>query len=120
MRQVTSGIFYMHKNCVCHRDLKLENFLVRDKASDLDSLNIKIIDFGLARGFTPGVPLQTKAGTPFYVAPQVLTGRGYDHSCDIWSVGVCTYVLLCGYPPFVGRSEQDTLKGLGGEVLVSQ
>lgn len=43
-------------------------------------------------------------GTPYFISPQVLEGN-YDHKCDIWAIGVLTYILLCGYPPFMGESE---------------
>jgi len=82
--------------------LKPENFLFQKK-NDLQSLYI--IDFGLARNYTPGVQyLWTKAGTAYYVAPEVLSGK-YDNRCDMWSAGVMLYVLLCGYPPFYGETE---------------
>ena len=47
--------------------------------------------------------MNSKLGTPYYVAPEVLEGN-YDKSCDLWSLGVLTFMLLSGEPPFTGRS----------------
>merc|ERR1719465_12945 len=69
---------------------------------------LKIIDFGLSCKFKPEQVLTTKAGTPYYVAPQVLAGK-YDQGCDLWSCGVLMYVLLCGYPPFFGETDAEVL-----------
>jgi len=69
---------------------------------------LKIVDFGLSTSFEPDRCMTTKAGTPYYVAPQVLQGK-YDCGCDLWSCGVMMYVLLCGYPPFFGESDADIL-----------
>lgn len=67
---------------------------------------IKVTDFGLSKDFGEGT-LQTSCGTPDYVAPEVLRGASYDNSVDIWSIGVITYILLCGFPPFYGNTDQE-------------
>ena len=50
--------------------------------------------------------METKLGTPYYVSPEVLEGK-YDKRCDLWAIGVMTYMLLSGKPPFDGRNEVD-------------
>jgi len=107
MQQIIRAIYYMHENHVCHRDLKPENFIFMTKDPIEKSL-LKIIDFGLSCSFTADQVLTTKAGTPYYVAPQVLAGK-YDHLSDLWSCGVIMYVLLCGYPPFFGETDAEVL-----------
>jgi calcium-dependent protein kinase len=107
MQQIFRAMFYMHESKICHRDLKPENFIFQTK-DPIEKSPLKIIDFGLSCKFTEGQVLSTKAGTPYYVAPQVLSGK-YDHMSDLWSCGVIMYVLLCGYPPFYGETDADVL-----------
>jgi len=100
---ILEGVAYMHDRGIVHRDIKPENILFESKQK---ASRVKIIDFGLSRNHSSktGEPLMsTVVGTPYYVAPEVLRRR-YDKSCDLWSVGVIAYVLLCGYPPFNGRN----------------
>ncbi|CAE7529378.1 CPK2 [Symbiodinium sp. CCMP2456] len=104
---ILHAIFYMHKMDVCHRDLKPENFLFLTKDS-IDKNILKLIDFGLSSPASDGKVMSTKAGTPYYVAPQVLQGK-YDKSCDLWSCGVIMYTMLCGYPPFYGKTDHEVL-----------
>ncbi|RDX78578.1 CBL-interacting serine/threonine-protein kinase 8 [Mucuna pruriens] len=95
-QQLIDGVDYCHSKGVYHRDLKPENLL-------LDSLgNIKISDFGLSALPEQGVSiLRTTCGTPNYVAPEVLSHKGYNGAvADVWSCGVILYVLLAGYLPF--------------------
>ncbi|CAM9766641.1 unnamed protein product [Ectocarpus sp. 8 AP-2014] len=101
---ILSGIEYCHnEHNICHRDLKPENFLFKRPDSDTE---IKIIDFGLSRFEDMQTAMTTRVGTPYYIAPEVLS-RKYDKACDLWSIGVITYILLAGYPPFYGESDQE-------------
>jgi len=103
IRQILDGVKYLHSLGICHRDLKPENLLV-STVDDVET--IKIADFGLSKVFAGGQQLETSCGTPDYAAPEVLLGeKAYDNSVDLWSVGVITYVLLCGYPPFYATSQ---------------
>lgn len=67
---------------------------------------VKVIDFGLAKYFNSSdlELMNTRIGTPYYMAPEVLEGS-YDEACDMWSIGVITYCLLAGYPPFNGNTD---------------
>mmetsp|Transcript_1066 Transcript_1066/g.2121 ORF Transcript_1066/g.2121 Transcript_1066/m.2121 type:complete len:423 (-) Transcript_1066:34-1302(-) len=106
MYQILTAVSYMHKRGIVHRDIKPENILF--ETTDEDS-PIKIIDFGLSRKHYGGQepPMTSVVGTPYYIAPEVLRKK-YDKSCDLWSVGVIAYILLCGYPPFNGANNDQT------------
>lgn len=105
IKQVLSGINYMHHNSIVHRDLKPENLLLENNRPDA---LIKIIDFGLSTHFVPTTKMKDKIGTAYYIAPEVLAGC-YTEKCDIWSAGVILYILITGRPPFGGATETDIL-----------
>lgn len=110
VRSILDAIAYCHdQKGIVHRDLKPENFLFSSREEDAV---IKIIDFGLSRhdDMSRGI-MNTKVGTPYYVAPEVLN-REYTKSCDIWSIGVITYILLCGYPPFYGDTDTQIFESV--------
>lgn len=67
-----------------------------------------MIDFGLSKNFDSNVAMKTRAGTPYYISPEVLEGN-YDEACDIWSAGVILYILLSGVPPFFGDDDSEIL-----------
>jgi calcium/calmodulin-dependent protein kinase I len=103
VKQILEAVAYMHANGIAHRDLKPENLLCTGK----DNKIIKVTDFGLSKSFGDS-KMVTACGTPEYAAPEVVAGTGnYDNAVDIWSVGVITYILLCGYPPFYGRNDGE-------------
>mmetsp|Transcript_26036 Transcript_26036/g.65701 ORF Transcript_26036/g.65701 Transcript_26036/m.65701 type:complete len:735 (-) Transcript_26036:68-2272(-) len=107
MQQIIRAVFYLHSQSVAHRDLKMENIMLMSEGA-IEQNTVKLIDFGSARTFEEGEFMSTKVGTPYFVAPQVLAGR-YTEACDIWTIGVVMYCLLCGYPPFFGDSDAEVL-----------
>ncbi|XP_059925138.1 calcium/calmodulin-dependent protein kinase type 1D-like [Gadus macrocephalus] len=103
VRQVLEAVSYLHDNNIVHRDLKPENLLYHNM--DANS-KIMISDFGLSKMSEHGV-MFTACGTPGYVAPEVLAQKPYSKAVDCWSVGVISYILLCGYPPFFEENEKS-------------
>lgn len=98
--QLLRIVKYLNSINICHRDLKPENIMI-----DTKTLKIKLLDFGLSSYFS-NQSLVSPVGTPYYVSPEVLKGQ-YNKECDMWSVGVITYILLTGTPPFQGDSLPD-------------
>uniref|UniRef100_D8QJE3 Protein kinase domain-containing protein n=1 Tax=Schizophyllum commune (strain H4-8 / FGSC 9210) TaxID=578458 RepID=D8QJE3_SCHCM len=108
VRSILSGVAYLHDHDIVHRDLKPENILYRTRAPDSD---IVIADFGIAKHLhSPEEQLTSLAGSLGYVAPEVLTHQGHSKAVDMWSTGIITYVLLCGYSPFRSEDAQTLLK----------
>ncbi|KAJ3130597.1 hypothetical protein HK100_007892 [Physocladia obscura] len=113
IRTVLEAVAYLHGQNIVHRDIKPENLLFRAK----DSNDLVIADFGLSK-IADGEALnnlRTLCGTPGYMAPEVILKTGHGKSVDLWSIGVMTYFLLCGYTPFDGQgSTEDMDKILRG------
>ena len=103
--KILSVVNYMHKHGVCHRDLKLENFVGINNENETD---VKLIDFGLSKKFGKNKVMETVVGTLYYVAPEVLAGN-YGEKCDLWSCGVVLYMILSGKMPFNGWDNEDLL-----------
>nr|CAB3264950.1 serine/threonine-protein kinase PLK1 [Phallusia mammillata] len=103
MRQIITGVQYLHNNKIIHRDLKLGNLFLTDE------MEVKIGDLGLAtRVGYDGERKKTLCGTPNYIAPEVLGKKGHSYEVDIWSLGCIMYTLLCGKPPFETTSLKET------------
>ncbi|KAG8146005.1 hypothetical protein E2320_012433 [Naja naja] len=119
---IALALQHCHSLNIAHRDLKPENLLFKDNSLDAP---VKLCDFGFAK-IDQG-DLMTPQFTPYYVAPQVLeaqrrhqkekcgiiptspTPYTYNKSCDLWSLGVIIYVMLCGYPPFYSKHHSRTI-----------
>jgi len=104
VKQILNAVKYLHQQGIAHRDLKPENLLCSGEGVNEV---VKIADFGLSKIFAgeKGEELQTSCGTPGYVAPEVLMSEHYDKSVDMWGIGIITYILLAGYPPFYADND---------------
>jgi len=107
VQKILLAIDYLHGMGIAHRDLKPENLLLSDKSKNG---KVMISDFGLSKIFNDEEVMKTACGTPGYVAPEVLKRQGYGKEVDLWSIGVITYILLCGYPPFYDQNNVELYK----------
>ncbi|KAI4386695.1 hypothetical protein MLD38_004606 [Melastoma candidum] len=106
--QILNVVAFCHLQGVVHRDLKPENFLFSSKD---ENSSLKAIDFGLSDYVKPDERLNDIVGSAYYVAPEVLH-RAYTTEADVWSVGVISYILLCGSRPFWARTESGIFRAV--------
>jgi calcium-dependent protein kinase len=105
--KILLSVNHIHSQGICHKDLKPENFLFENTDPNAE---LKLIDFGLSSKFRDSTePMHDVVGTPYYVAPEVLHGS-YGPECDLWSIGVISFVLLSGNLPFPGSTDKDIFR----------
>lgn len=104
LRDIISGLIYLHTHGVVHGDIKPENLLVTKNGS------VKIGDFSISHAFEDDNDLLWRSpGTPVFTAPECCVGLNYHgKTADIWALGVTLYCMILGYCPFIGESLQDT------------
>lgn len=99
LRQMCKGLAAAHDEGIVHRDVKPENTYLVEHEGRPDA--VKLLDFGIATVIDRGSAIaKTVAGTPDYLAPEIISGMSYDHRADIYSLGCTAYQLLTGRPPF--------------------
>jgi calcium-dependent protein kinase len=103
VRGVLEGVEYLHDHSICHRDIKPDNIL-------FDSAGVpKLTDFGLSNIYLQGSQFTSLVGSPYFIAPEVITG-GYDMQCDIWSLGVLVALMLTGKQLFDGLTREEVFE----------
>merc|ERR1719392_481339 len=110
--QVGDAFKHIHSKNIIHRDLKPENILLSPNGYS------KLTDFGFAKIIEPGARTYTLCGTPEYIAPEVLLNKGHGKPVDWWTLGILTYEMIVGYPPFVDEDPMGIYqKILSGKIV---
>mmetsp|Transcript_34550 Transcript_34550/g.25658 ORF Transcript_34550/g.25658 Transcript_34550/m.25658 type:complete len:162 (+) Transcript_34550:1612-2097(+) len=102
--QIATAIYYLHSFGIAHRDIKPENILM---VNEEDDSQVKLVDFGLSKTFSPGETCKEPFGTLCYVAPEILLQRSYDKSVDLWSLGVIIHLMVTGTLPFDHEDDRE-------------
>lgn len=102
--QLQSALYHAYSNNICHRDVKLDNILVRN----WETFDVVLADFNFSKELdSSNAIMKTRLGTPGFKAPEIISSKKYNYRCDIWSLGVLTYCLFSwGFPPFA--TEENT------------
>ncbi|CAG9326259.1 unnamed protein product [Blepharisma stoltei] len=107
LKKILMAVNHLHLNNIVHRDIKPENFLFESDDKDAE---LKLVDFGLSNKFGKKFKnLHSKVGTPYYIAPEVLSGS-YSNKCDLWSVGIIMYTMMSGDLPFFSDTQSEIFR----------
>lgn len=103
-QQLLEIVKYLNDAHHCYRDLRPENILINP-----DTLRVKLLNFEFSSFFEEAKALKTKLGSPYYMAPEILSKK-YSKEWDVWSVGAIAFCLLTGFPPFLADTPNKIIK----------
>ena len=113
MYQLNKTFKIMRENRIVHRDIKLDNILIKYEKNNILNFICKLTDYGISKKMNDFTICKTYAGTAITMAPEILKNEGlnkeYDEKCDLWSIGVIIYQLYFKRPPFIGNNEYSIL-----------
>ena len=104
LKQMLLAVGHCHKNGVVHRDVKLENFLIKSKKGD--DFTVKLTDFGIACLYDEADKPTLRCGTSVVMAPEIIDSQPYSPKIDCWALGIILYELLSNELPY--WSEEPT------------
>eukprot|EP00095_Tigriopus_kingsejongensis_P001908 snap_masked-scaffold726_size105808-processed-gene-0.0 protein:Tk01908 transcript:snap_masked-scaffold726_size105808-processed-gene-0.0-mRNA-1 annotation:"serine threonine-protein kinase pak 1-like" len=102
-REVLKGLGYLHEHEVVHRDIKSDNILLSLKGA------VKITDFGFAANVAGNRMRKTFAGTPYWMAPEIINKNTYSTKVDVWSTGILAMEMLDGNPPYMNETPMKAM-----------
>ena len=106
LKRLNNTFKIMKENNIIHRDLKLENILVKYNDKKHEKYAIKLSDYGCSKRLISfSKNCNTHVGTLVYMPPEILKGEEYNYKCDLWSLGIILYRLIFGKLPFKGDKE---------------
>ena len=124
MIQLNKTFKIMRENKIVHRDIKLDNILIKKEKNNILNFICKLTDYGISKKMSDFTVCETYAGTAITMAPEILKMEGenkeYDEKCDLWSIGVIIYELYFKRPPYNGNNPKsiiNLIKNSGRKLL---
>ena len=112
IKQMTQSIDYLHSNNICHKDIKLQNFIYtfKDDAkliNNYEKINVKLIDLEFSERYDKYQKMSGRKGTRSFISPEVFNNLLYCNKVDIWSLGICTYMMLSNVNPILKEYDKS-------------
>ena len=118
MKQLNNTFKIMKENNIIHRDLKLENILIKYNDEEHKSYTVKLADYGSSKrleSFSKNF-CNSNVGTIIYNSPEILKRQEYNYKSDLWSIGIILYRLKFGKPPFFGVTEEALINNINSKI----
>ena len=124
MKQLNNTFKIMKDNNIIHRDLKLENILIKYNDEQHKTFTLKLADYGSSKRLDSlsKIYCNSHVGTINYMAPEILRGEEYNYKCDLWSIGIIIYRLIFGKFPYIGEIENAVINNIDifGKILLKK